>query len=130
MAKTYLHPPKSCIDLPLQAALACRMHLRPLLILALSFASLHAQESKIPDDTPVYWSGEGKRVHVEGCRRLTKDPAERAKMQKMTAGEARAKDLPPCSRCPGSALNQERNAEAEKQKQEKQRFALSSLHRE
>jgi len=72
--------------------------------------SLQAQESNIPDDTVVYWNGTGKRVHVEGCRRLTKDPAELAKLKKMTAGEARAQGTPPCSRCPGSALNLEREA--------------------
>lgn len=43
-----------------------------------------------------------KRVHVEGCRRLTDDPAERAKLVRMTLAEAEAKGFPPCSRCPGS----------------------------
>ena len=49
----------------------------------------------------VYWDGK-KRVHVRGCRRLTTDPQELAKLQKMTLAEARAKGLPLCSKCPGS----------------------------
>lgn len=49
------------------------------------------------------WHVPGKgRVHREGCRRLTNDPAERAKMTQMTLAEARAKDLQLCSKCPGS----------------------------
>lgn len=85
-----------------------------LLGMALTMVRVFAQESHIPDETAVYWNGEGKRVHVEDCRRLTQDARERAKMQKMTAGEARAKGLPPCSRCPGSALNKQRAGEETK----------------
>ena len=91
------------------------------LLLACLLASppgLHAQESEIADETPVYWDGQGKRVHVEGCRRLTKDAQELAKLQKMTAADARAKGTPPCSRCPGSVLNIRREAEAEKNKKD------------
>lgn len=50
----------------------------------------------------VYWDGQAKRVHARGCRRLTTDPEELAKMTKMTLAEARKKGLPLCSRCPGS----------------------------
>jgi hypothetical protein len=39
---------------------------------------------------------------VDGCRRLTKDPAERAGMIQMTLAEAGAKGLTLGSRCPGS----------------------------
>jgi hypothetical protein len=60
-----------------------------------------ADEGKHSGDTVVYHDG-GNRVHVEGCRRLTKDAAELAKMTKMTLAEAEAKGLPLCSRCPGS----------------------------
>lgn len=62
------------------------------------------------DDTIVYWNGTGKRVHVEGCPRLTTDADELAKLQKMTLAEAEAKSLPACSRCPGSELNTQREA--------------------
>jgi len=55
-------------------------------------------------DVTVY-SGGGKRVHVVGCRRLTTDPGELAKMTKMTLAEAEAKGLPLCSRCPGSTTS-------------------------
>ncbi len=58
-------------------------------------------DGKPSADTIVYHGGQG-RVHVEGCRRLTKDPAELAKMKKMTLAEAEAQGLPLCSRCPGS----------------------------
>lgn len=47
--------------------------------------------------------GGGKKCHVEGCKRLTKDPVELAKLQKMTLAEAIAKGYPPCSRCPVGA---------------------------
>ena len=54
-------------------------------------------DGKLPGDTVVYYFGK-KRVHVEGCRRLTtKEGAT-----KMTLAEAEAKGLPLCSRCPGS----------------------------
>ena len=53
----------------------------------------------LPPDTPTFHV-EGKgRVHLDGCRRLTDDPDERAKMIKMTLEEAAAKGLTPCSRC-------------------------------
>lgn len=49
----------------------------------------------------VYWDGK-KRVHIEGCNRLSKDPNELAKLSKMTLAEAMKRGFPPCSRCPGS----------------------------
>jgi hypothetical protein len=61
-----------------------------------------ATAAKLPGDTPVFSVGGKGRVHVEGCRRLSNDPAERAKMTKMTLAEAEANGLPLCSRCPGS----------------------------
>ena len=70
------------------------------------------------DDTIVYHSG-GKRVHVEGCRRLTKDPAELAKMTKMTYGEAKKKELPLCSRCPGSTTEGKGNPKEDSKKSSK-----------
>jgi len=64
--------------------------------------------SKLPGDTTVYSIGGKGRVHVDGCRRLTNDPAERAKMTKMTLAEAEAKGTPLCSRCPvGNAPDKE-----------------------
>ena len=59
-------------------------------------------EVKPSGDTIVYHAPGKNRVHVIGCRRLTKDPAELAKMTKMTLAEAEAKGWPLCSRCPGS----------------------------
>lgn len=63
-------------------------------------AGIQAGEAKPSGDTIVY--GEGKRVHREGCPRLTKDPAELAKLKKSTLAEAEAKGSKLCSRCPGS----------------------------
>ncbi|PXA03522.1 hypothetical protein DDZ13_11095 [Coraliomargarita sinensis] len=74
-------------------------------------SNLPTAHAGLPDDTTVYWNGSGKRVHIEKCRRLTDDPAELAKLTKMTLAEAKVKELPPCSRCPGSELNEERLAE-------------------
>jgi len=65
-------------------------------------AMLSAAESKPSGDTTVYHAKGKKRIHVVGCKRLTTDPAELAKMEKMTLAEAEAKGLPLCSRCPGS----------------------------
>ena len=53
-------------------------------------------------ETAVFQETGKMRVHVEGCRRLTNDPAERAKLAKMMFAEAKAKGLELCSRCPGS----------------------------
>lgn len=72
-----------------------------LFVLLLLFTGLHAAE-KPPGDTVVYHAPGKNRVHVVGCRRLTQDPAELAKMTKMTLAEAEAKGLQLCSRCPGS----------------------------
>ena len=52
-----------------------------------------------------------KRVHVEGCRRLTQDPAELAKLSRMTLAEAKAQGLGLCSRCPGSSTPGKDNPE-------------------
>lgn len=60
------------------------------------------KEDKEKKDSTVYQVTGKNRVHVDGCRRLTKDPAERAKLTKMTLAEAKAKGLELCSRCPGS----------------------------
>ncbi len=76
--------------------------LRKLLILCtagLIFQTAHAEPS---DKTTVYHVAGKNRVHVEECKRLTKDPAELAKLAKMTLAEAKAKGLPLCSKCPGS----------------------------
>ncbi|MCB1129638.1 MAG: hypothetical protein KDN05_00815 [Verrucomicrobiae bacterium] len=54
------------------------------------------------DDTVVYHSPGKNRVHVEACKRLTKDPAELAKFTRMSYADATKKGLPLCSRCPGS----------------------------
>jgi hypothetical protein len=53
-------------------------------------------------DTTVYYVEGKKRVHREGCRRLTTDPKILATMTKMTLAEAEEKGLPLCSRCPAS----------------------------
>lgn len=76
-------------------------------------AGFQVQAHDVPGDTVVYTGGSTKvkRVHREGCPRLTKDPAELAKMTKMTLGEARAKGIPLCSRCPGSTTPGKGNAE-------------------
>jgi len=65
---------------------------------------------KIPGDATVYYGGK-KRVHIVGCRRLSTDPDELAKMTKMKLSEARAQGLPPCSRCPGSTTPGKGNPE-------------------
>jgi len=59
-------------------------------------------KAKPSGDITVYYVEGKKRVHVEGCRRLTTDPKILATMTKMTLAEAEAKGLPLCSRCPGS----------------------------
>lgn len=60
------------------------------------------EEAKPAGDTVVYHAEGKRRVHVEGCRRLTRDPQILATMTRMTLAEAAAKGLPLCSRCPGS----------------------------
>lgn len=77
-----------------------RLHLF-LCSLFLTSTILTAQVTHAPN-TPVYQVPGKNRVHVDGCRRLSKDPAERAKMIKMTLAEAEAQGLQLCSRCPGS----------------------------
>lgn len=57
---------------------------------------------KPPGDTVVYHMEGKNRVHVAQCRRLPKDPAERAKYKTMTLAEAENKGLLLCSKCPGS----------------------------
>lgn len=67
-------------------------------------------DQPITGDTTVYHAGK-KRVHIIGCRRLTSNPDELAKLTKMTLAEAQAKGLPPCSRCPGSTTPGKSDAE-------------------
>jgi len=74
------------------------------ILCALIFAPAGTAQAKPADDATVYYGGK-KRVHITGCRRLTKDPAELAKMTKMTYQEAQAKGLPLCSKCPGSTTD-------------------------
>jgi arylsulfatase A-like enzyme len=62
-------------------------------------------EAKPSGDITVYHVEGKKRVHREGCRRLTTDPKILATMTKMTLAEAEAKGLPLCSRCPGSTTS-------------------------
>jgi hypothetical protein len=57
--------------------------------------------AEIAPDTKVYWDG-GKRGHVDGCSRLSKDPAELAKLPVKTHGEMIAGGAVLCSKCPGS----------------------------
>ncbi|MFK7851358.1 MAG: hypothetical protein AB8D78_10310 [Akkermansiaceae bacterium] len=84
-------------------------HLAAVLLIAFTAMNTLAH-AVISSDTTVYWNEQGKRVHVKECRRLAKDPEELAKLQTMTFAEAATKGLPPCSRCPGSKLNIEREA--------------------
>lgn len=56
----------------------------------------------VAGDTVAYYVEGKKRCHIVGCRRLTTDPEELAKMKKTTLAQAEAMGLPPCSRCPGS----------------------------
>ncbi|MBT8044640.1 MAG: hypothetical protein KJO79_06795 [Verrucomicrobiae bacterium] len=84
-----------------------------LVLLAGAFlTTIHAEAS---DDTIVYWGG-GKRCHVKGCKRLTKDPALLAKMTKMTYGGAKKKGILLCSRCPGSSTPGKANPAGGKKK--------------
>lgn len=82
-----------------------------LTLLLLLAPGIGAEETKVPGDTIVYRAEGKKRVHVVGCRRLTKDPEELAKMEKMTLAEAEAKGWPLCSRCPGSTTPGKGNPE-------------------
>lgn len=60
-------------------------------------------DSKPPAGEVLVYQINGKqRVHVVGCRRLTTDPDELAKLTSMTLTQAKAKGLVLCSRCPGS----------------------------
>jgi len=70
-----------------------------ILLLASGFQLANAQPS---GETTVFHENGKNRVHIDGCRRLSDDPAVRATMTTMTLAEAEAKGLPPCSRCPGS----------------------------
>lgn len=71
-------------------------------IVAVLVLPLHSISAEPPGDTIVYHLPGKDRVHVEACKRLTQEPAELAKFAKMTLAEAKAKNLPLCSRCPGS----------------------------
>lgn len=77
---------------------------------ALNLQTIHAQST---DSTTVYHP-DGKRVHVENCKRLTQDPVERAKLSKMTLAEAKAKGLDLCSKCPTSPARVEEESEKAK----------------
>lgn len=76
-------------------------------------AGIRAAEGPPSGDTIVYHAPGKNRVHVAGCSRLTKDPAELAKMSKMTRAEAEAQGLPLCSRCPGSETAGKGNPQAD-----------------
>ena len=58
-----------------------------------------APEAVSKEETTVFYIEGKKRVHVNGCRRL---PDDRDELSTMTLAEAEKKDLPLCSRCPGS----------------------------
>lgn len=71
--------------------------------------------AKPSEDTTVYYAEGKKRVHVEDCRRYKRlSDEEQAAMVKMTLGEAEAKGLPLCSRCPGSTTHGKGNPKEEK----------------
>ena len=74
----------------------------PLLIFAGLVLQLQAISAEPSGDTTVYHAEGKNRVHLEECKRLPKEPAERATFAKITYAEAKAKNLPLCSRCPGS----------------------------
>jgi hypothetical protein len=76
----------------------------PLLPLALFLIfGLPSGSAEPADDTIVYHSSGKKRVHLPECRRYQQlTDTEKAAMTKMTYAEAKAKNLPLCSRCPGS----------------------------
>lgn len=61
-----------------------------------------ASEAKPSGEIMVFHAEGKKRVHRDGCRRLTTDPRVRETMTRMTLAEAEKKGLPLCSRCPGS----------------------------
>jgi predicted GNAT family acetyltransferase len=82
---------------------------------ALSLQSIHAQ----PSETTTVYHPDGKRVHVEDCKRLTQDPVERAKLAKMTLAEAKAKGLELCSKCPASPAPASEEAEKAKPEEKK-----------
>ncbi|RMD75487.1 MAG: hypothetical protein D6820_14640, partial [Lentisphaerae bacterium] len=67
----------------------------------------------VSDTTAVYWEKGKKTVHVNGCPRLSEDLRKTNKLVKMTLGEARARGLRLCSRCPGNtmaaAMNKDNN---------------------
>jgi hypothetical protein len=84
---------------PLESTARFLNRLPTVLAVCLTFQTSHAGLS---DDTMVFQETGKKRVHVEGCGRLTEDPAERATLARMTLAEAAAKGLALCSRCPGS----------------------------
>jgi hypothetical protein len=64
--------------------------------LALSFLPAQAE---VPGGATVFWNGSAGRVHVKECRRF--DPASMTTT--MTLAEAKERDMPLCSRCPGSS---------------------------
>lgn len=85
---------------------------------ALAFQTSHAEPS---DKATVYQEAGKNRVHMDGCRRLTPDEAERAKHLKMTLAEAKAKGLELCSKCPGSRTPGDDEAEEPQPKEDKEK---------
>jgi uncharacterized protein (UPF0335 family) len=78
---------------------------------ALGLQTIHAQPA---DNATVYHAPGKPRVHVEECKRLTKDPAELAKLAKMNFAEAKAKGLEICSKCPAGAAPKPNQSEENK----------------
>jgi hypothetical protein len=68
----------------------------------LVFQTIHAEPA---GETTVFHVAGRDRVHLENCRRLTKDPVELAKLAKMTLAEAKTQGLLLCSKCPGSTTD-------------------------
>jgi hypothetical protein len=81
------------------------MRITILSAIALLTFGAEAFAQNFPDNTPVYYNG-GNRGHIEGCRRIS--PEAKAAGPNTTYGAMIAQGGQLCSRCPGSALNQER----------------------
>lgn len=73
-----------------------------LFVACLSFLMLSlVSQAQVDDSTTVYYQQGKKRVHVADCPRYKK--SDTSLFTTMTLGEAKAKGLSLCSRCPGSA---------------------------
>ena len=83
-------------------------------LVAMAFVLLGVQhaEAEVPGSTTVYFSGSGKRCHVDGCRRLTSKDG----MTKSTLAEMLKKGIPLCSRCPGSTTPGKGNPQGDQNK--------------